>query len=328
MTTSLAVINYFYVGINVENILYGVELTLYFKTMCILLSKRGMRKKSNIFYALFSSIMLLLITIWIAAQAIFGQHMWILESDFPGGATAYWDAHLAVWYMELSTIVVVLLQLMTDALMIHRCRIVWNSYRVVFAPIILWVATLILGALVAWITSFPGSDYYTGAGAKFSLAYWSVSVFLNATLTCMICYRLVRHGRRVQECLGNEYASLYFTVTAIIVESVLPYTLSGIIFLVTLGVGNKTLLTLLCVYFLMMCISPQMLILRVVMGKACNQDTFNRPSDSTINFNRVRENTVGSQSFESSGAGVNLRKLSNVYLLDTHGDSRSSHSQV
>ena len=178
MTTSSVSTNSFYVGINIENILYGessdayhevaqthrsacagIELVLYFKTIRILLNNNGTHKKSNLFYALFSSTMVFLITVWIATEAIFGQHMWLLDSDFPGGPDAYLQANIGVWYMDWGAIGVIVLQLMTDALMvrhargcqnvcslgwfqIYRCRIIWNSYRVIVVPIILWLATL------------------------------------------------------------------------------------------------------------------------------------------------------------------------------------------
>ena len=108
---------------------------------------------------------------------------------------------------------------------------------------------LALGVLVAWVTSSRGGDFVNGVATQFSIAYWSVSVFLHMTMTCMICYRVLQHGRKVQEHLGDEYASLYFTVVTIIVESVLPYTLSGIAFLVTLGVGESDVADVhLCVF--------------------------------------------------------------------------------
>ena len=68
----------------------------------------------------------------------------------------------------------------------------------------------------------------------------------------MICYRVVRHGKIVQEHLGHEYASLYFAIVTTIIESVLPYTLSGVAFLVSLGVGSPLSAAFICVYFLMM----------------------------------------------------------------------------
>lgn len=68
----------------------------------------------------------------------------------------------------------------------------------------------------------------------------------------MICYRIVLHGRKVREHLGHEHASLYFGVVTLVVESVLPYTLSGVAFLASLGSGSSTSAAFICVYFMMM----------------------------------------------------------------------------
>ena len=111
---------------------------------------------------------------------------------------------------------------------------------------------LVLGVLVDWTSSSPGGDFYTGVASQFGLAYCTVSVVLSTILASMICYRLVRHGKRVQEHLGHEYASSYFAVVTLVIESVLPYTISGIAFLVSLGVGSPTSVAFVCVYFMMM----------------------------------------------------------------------------
>lgn len=100
----------------------GIELFLYFNTIRILLSNRGKHKKSNLFYALFSSMMVFLITVWIATKAIFGQNMLLLDSNFSGGPDAYWTANIGVWYMDWATMTVIVLQLMTDALMVREAR--------------------------------------------------------------------------------------------------------------------------------------------------------------------------------------------------------------
>ena len=113
-------------------------------------------------------------------------------------------------------------------------------------------ASIVLGVLVDWTSSSPGGDFFTGFASQLGLVYYTVSVFLNTVLTCMICYRIVRHGRKVREHLGSEYASSYFAIVTLVVESVLPYTLSGIAFLVSLGVGSSTSVAFVSVYFLMM----------------------------------------------------------------------------
>ena len=56
----------------------------------------------------------------------------------------------------------------------------------------------------------------------------------------------------VEKHLGQEYASVYFALMAIIVESVLPYTLSGVAFLVSYGIGSDTSIAFACVYVMMM----------------------------------------------------------------------------
>ncbi|KAF9223131.1 hypothetical protein BS17DRAFT_809024 [Gyrodon lividus] len=173
-----------------------------------------------------------------------------------------------------------------------------NCYCVVIEPSILWVATLGLGIVVDWASSSPGGDLFTCLASTLALSYDYISVFLNTTVTCM-----------VKKQLGNEYASAHFDVVSIIVESVLLYMLSGIAFLVSLGLESAT-----------SCISPQMLILRVIMGRAWNKNT-GRPQRTTIKLSADGTNTT-SRFYEESAAALHLQVLSNVYL--PHSESQEN----
>ncbi|KAF8833683.1 hypothetical protein BDN67DRAFT_976479 [Paxillus ammoniavirescens] len=301
-----------YLGINVDDFLYGIELVLYLKTMQILLNNRGDRKKSDIFYAFFSTTMFCLISVWVITQAIFGDKIWIQQSKYPGGPGKYWSDHMSDWYMDFASTSVIVLQLMTDALMIHRCRIVWNSYRVIIVPSILWVTTLALGLAVLWASCSPGGDLFSGLASRLGMAYYSTTVFLNAAVTGIICYRMVYHAVKVRKQLGNEYAAVYFDVISVIVESVLPYTISGLAFLVSFGIGSPTSVMFCCVYILVMCISPQMLILRVIKGRAWNKDT-GEPRGTSIKFSP--DSTGPSRFLDESAASVRSQ-VSRVYLAD------------
>ena len=66
--------------------------------------------------------MLLMITIWISTQAIFGEKMWLEDANFPGGPDSYWASNISVWYMDWGTTAITVLQLMTDALMVGHDR--------------------------------------------------------------------------------------------------------------------------------------------------------------------------------------------------------------
>ncbi|KAG6372977.1 hypothetical protein JVT61DRAFT_1727 [Boletus reticuloceps] len=101
-------------------------------------------------------------------------------------------------------------------------------------------------------------------------------------------FRMVTHVREVKKQLGADYASVHFSLLSIIIESVLPYTLSGIAFLVSFGVGSGTSIAFACVYILMM-----MLILRVASGRAWNEETATgKERSSTLKFNSAM-GTIG-----------------------------------
>lgn len=97
-----------------------------------------------------------------------------------------------------------------------------------------------LGIMVTWIsTASSGGVYFQSFAVQVALAFYCTSVFLETTLTSMICYRLLSHGRLIKERLTSEYASLYFAIALLVVESVLPYTLAGIAFVISLGLGSQ-----------------------------------------------------------------------------------------
>lgn len=67
---------------------------------------------------IFSTIILFLITIFVATQSFLGQEMWIINTGYPGGALAYFVAHVSAWYQTMGSVASILLQLMTDALLV------------------------------------------------------------------------------------------------------------------------------------------------------------------------------------------------------------------
>jgi hypothetical protein len=112
------------------------------------------------------------------------------------------------------------------------------------------VKQLALGVAVDWVSSSPGGDLFSGLAAKLGVAYFSISVFLNIAVTGIICYRMMYHAMKLKKQLGHEHASGYFNVVSVIVESVLPYTMSGIAFLVSFGIGSGCSVTFYSIYIL------------------------------------------------------------------------------
>ncbi|KAG1744677.1 uncharacterized protein EDB91DRAFT_1220872 [Suillus paluster] len=261
--------NSFYISNAFNSILYGVELVLYFNTIQAYLEKRLEHRSSDKFYMIFSSILLFLITIFVATQSVLGQEMWVINAGYPGGAAAYFAAYVSAWYQTMGSVASILLQLMSDGLLIHRCFTVWcGSYRVIIVPCCLWTASLVFGILVLITSGSPNGDFYEGLAARVGLVYFSLTIGLNVATTCLICGRIMFHAMRMRDHLGPEVSKTYFTAVAMVVESALPYTLFGIAFLVSFGLDSDTSILFLTFYGMFTCISPQMLILRVVRRRA------------------------------------------------------------
>ncbi|KAF8549708.1 hypothetical protein OG21DRAFT_561996 [Imleria badia] len=305
--------NEMYIGINLQDILYGIELVLYFQTMAIFLARRRHPHKSDIFYAAFSTVMLVLTTIWVAALATFGQKMWLLNRNYPGGPMAYHTATSSDPYIDLGRMAVIVVQQMTDALMIYRCRIVWGSHRVVVVPSMLWSINLGLGSLLGWTSSLPGSTFFSGTAAKFALAYYSSSTLLNVTVSCMICYRLLCHARTVKKYLGTRHASPYIAIVTLMVESMLPFTLYNITFLVSYGMLSQEAVVFTFVHPLIICVSPQMLILRVANAEAWQKDENGFPESIIRVPSSHADTTSNLGSVDESGVVVSLETLPKAY---------------
>ena len=110
----------------------------------------------------------------------------------------------------------------------------------------------VLGILFVWACSTTDVHIFGGNATKLVLAYYTISVFLLMTLTCMICYRLVLRARTLKKNLGDGEERLHFSIVTLFIESVLPSTLTGIAFLVSYGVGSVPEVGFLHVYTVMM----------------------------------------------------------------------------
>ncbi len=75
--------------------------------------------RTDKFYMAFSTAMLCLITIYMSTEAVFGQEMWVVNADFPGGALAWFAKNADVWYQTLGTASSVFLNMLSDALLVR-----------------------------------------------------------------------------------------------------------------------------------------------------------------------------------------------------------------
>jgi len=321
----------FYIANQFECILYGIALCLYYMTLRLLLSKQRRRAPTDRFLITYSTVLIVLVTIPMVADKIFGEEMWIVNAGYPGGPDAYLAANAGVWYETMGTAATVLLNLLGDGLMVYRCHVLYGDYRLIGFPCFIWTATLALGIAQLYFDSAPNasSSWFAGLASHLGLAYYTTSISLNLISSCLIISRIFRYASKTRRSLGRDIAATYTGAMAIVIEAGLPYTLFGIAFLVAYGMNSGLDLLFGDLYVMFTCISPQMIIFRVASGRAwTNSTTAGGERPSSLGFSD-RSRSVPLTTFHTTfhsdftGTTVGDPPFSAGPLLDSPVDAKA-----
>ncbi|EMD31797.1 hypothetical protein CERSUDRAFT_77882 [Gelatoporia subvermispora B] len=312
----------YYICVNFNAILYGVELVLYYLTMKRLLVRHGRTgpkpERFPIFSKWYSTASLLLITIYMSTEAVFGEEMWIVNDLFPGGADAWFNINAAVWYQTMGTAAFVVLNFMTDAFMasLWRCFETWKNVEVISPiaiisiPTILYTATWGLGIFELWASGSPGANILEGKARKAGLAYFSTTICLNIIVTALICGRLLFNAKRTyQDSSMRGDASKYTGATHIIIESALPYTMAGIAYLVSTGLNSGISILMGALYGMFACISPQLVILRMRIRHESHE------SGRTTRSTPIARSTITLPDLGSFCEDISLKELPPAHIV-------------
>ncbi|KAI0773183.1 hypothetical protein BD413DRAFT_472983 [Trametes elegans] len=283
--------NAFYIGNNFNTILYGVELVVYYLTIeAVLQRSRRLSSpvpRSDKIMVAFSTALLLLNTVFVATEAVFGEEMWVVNADYPGGPEAYLGDFASVWYQTFGTAASIVLNLLSDALLIYRCYIIWADVRVILFPFVLYLGTFSLGIAQLVASGLPHSDYFAGFAQKLGIAYTSCIISLEIIVSALIGVRIVRaarlyraqsqrdgeHGSEKEDGTGEDVARAFIGPAALFVESALACTLLGIVYLATFARNSDLSIFFLSIYVMTTCLAPQMIILRIVRRRAWTRET-------------------------------------------------------
>ncbi|KAJ7462821.1 hypothetical protein B0H11DRAFT_1735164 [Mycena galericulata] len=264
----------FYVGSYVTGILYGVQLFMFFLSNYFLLYSSSDARKESFFYVFYGSVMLILWTIASSCNALFGELVWINHRDVMGGPAEYLFDHLSAWYNTLGTVTGICMNFLADGLLLYRCYIIWgSSVKIVALPIAIYFGAMAMAILLIYESAIPGASFFSGDSVSFGVPYFWLTISLNIITTSLICGRLLCVRNRVRAILGEQHCHTYTGVVAVLLESALPFTVLGIIYVISYARNSPYSFALLQIWADFCAISPQLIILRVAMGKAWSKDT-------------------------------------------------------
>ncbi|KAK0471097.1 hypothetical protein IW261DRAFT_1513054 [Armillaria novae-zelandiae] len=268
-----------YVSIIVGSLVFGVQICLYVQSFVYLLKIPD--KKRKFFYILFGAILLVLSAVGGGTNMQLGQLMWIQYPDYPGGAPAYFADHSSDWYEVWGTGCVSFANIMGDGLLLYRCYIFYNSHVwVVSFPFFILLASAAMVVITIVQSAVPQTTLFSGLPIHFAIAWISLTVGFNVIVTTLICYRLLSFYRAIHKTLPSEMTNTYTSISAMMLESAAPFTISGIVYVIAFAIKSPTQQVFAGIWGVMVSLSPQFIITRVAMGIAWNKDTVGRFTDT------------------------------------------------
>ncbi|OAX34384.1 hypothetical protein K503DRAFT_747493 [Rhizopogon vinicolor AM-OR11-026] len=265
------------IGMVLGGVSYGAFLLLTIQSLAIL-TRQPRRGGANyrlvlVFYII---ITFALGTISFAANMKYTETILIDLRDAPGGVLAAIEnasndrlniaalccGHIQEWFMQ--------------ALLLHRCFVIWDWERWVVTPMTTGLITMIALSIAVQVQSSIGIAIFN---INVQLVYLCIQVGLNVIYTLLVAYRLLSMRNQLRQVMGQYDSSTYDTVILMVVESSMPYTIFAIMFIVAFALQNNGLSTI-CFLSIgkVQGIAQLFIILRVARGQAVTNEWPSRPA--------------------------------------------------
>ncbi|RDX50535.1 hypothetical protein OH76DRAFT_455973 [Lentinus brumalis] len=307
---------FFLAGDFVSGVGYGVQLVLW-ASCALYLWKQQKRGRKTGFLLCYITLLLIVETIFGIVQARTVQVIYIDNRNYPGGPWQYFldTQSLAINVMFYATLF--LITFLCDLLVLWRCWVIWSAsgrktaYAVTVFPVILLVASFVMGTIWTLQSSHPGLSMYSKEPLAFGTAYYTLSLGVNIILTILIVTRLLMFRRSHLEHLPAEHSQQYLSIVTLIIESAALYSCFAIAFLVSYALNSPINQIWLGFAQAAQQVATYLIIYRVADGKAWTSRTMNEAAMTSIKFNaRSAGQRGGTATVElttdSSTTGVNV----------------------
>jgi hypothetical protein len=220
-----------------------------------------------------------LMTISFAANAKYTEMIWIDLRDIPGGpltliqneldysinVLALSTGHIQEWFMQ--------------ALLLHRCFVIWNWARSVIIPMTtLYIAMIVMSILVQ-IQASTGAIWYN---IDILLVYLCIEVGLTVIYTILVAYRLLSMRTKMKQAMTQYDSSTYDIVIRMVIESAVSYSIFAVLFIIAFALHSDGVSTL-CFLSIgqVQGIAQLFIIIRVARGRAVTREWSTRAAAPT-----------------------------------------------
>jgi len=173
----------------------------------------------------------------------------------------HYAAILNTPYHIIDNLFMSLAAIMSDALMIWRCYVLWgNCLAIIVLPSLMMMG--VLGSTILWIIDIARNDSRGFEIVGFAVP--TISVATNVLVTSLISFRLIRSLSPKVRSLTSK--SLYDRVIEVVIQSAALYAITGVITVTTLIIGHPSEQIIIPFYSVMPSLSTYLLVLRLRLG--------------------------------------------------------------
>jgi len=183
------------VAISVESFFYGIYFVLFFSSVKVLLNKRKTISSATQLLAV-AGVLGILITWHVITDAV--RIVYAFKRDeVPLGSDLYY-ADVASSMSVIKTSLYLVITIIFDAFILHRCYVVWDrNCLVILLPFMVWLADIGTGiASVQGLSGLTkGDSVFIQKQERITKSFLSSTVAVNGLCTLLIAYRLwMRQG--------------------------------------------------------------------------------------------------------------------------------------
>jgi len=286
------------------SICYGLEIYMFLHSLRLFLQCSAHLRKQRLMYMIIGGLSLSLTTVVVFTDVVFMEFMWIEHRDFEGGPLAYLKANSSIWWQTFGTAANQVTNFLGDGLLLYRCFIIWQgNWWIILFPLLIYLGSVAMAMVTLVQSALPGADFFRGETVNFGVPWAALSVSLNIIVTCLITFKLLSARRQLKQSLPEDSLRMYTGVSAILVESALPFSVLGIVFAVTYGKNLDVGPAFLFVWAAFCALSPQFIIFRVTVGKSWTANTITRGTTVTMFHSETSpggESKISHKTFASS----------------------------
>ncbi|RPD65633.1 hypothetical protein L226DRAFT_236848 [Lentinus tigrinus ALCF2SS1-7] len=283
------------VGIILSTVTYGVHLTLFIFLIRLYIDRSPyvvrsrQPPKPSWFPIIYATLLFVLATAGICLQVWINHDAFLVHRGFPGGPLAYMVATVERPGNMAVTAVYVVLNWCADGMLFYRFFALFRFSRFVLIVAAMVLVSLVgLGIVSMRNISLLSVNLWTDRSTVLSLAYLTLSLSINVTLTLAIVSRLIyfRHRLRNLKIYGDTYLRrMYTSVVAMFVESAALYTVVAISCIVAFRMNSPVQNALLPLLGQLQAIPPLLIAIRVLEYRVITPEAFPPSTPSAITFN-------------------------------------------